>query len=216
MPPAGPPRDSQSSIRTSQPTPIIVPNPKVKYSTVLRLPCSRSRCAIRARTITAARSNDPVCGRTRRPQSAQSCARRTPPLRGGNARDDRRWGGLTSLPSLRALRSTTRFHRMTVVKLRVMTHQPRASFQSPRFAQPATFMRLPHVEDPHGLDVAIVGVPYDGGTSYRPGARLGPREIRSQSSLIRSYSYFLKVAPFDRLNVADSGDIDAPPVSIEK
>jgi agmatinase len=97
-----------------------------------------------------------------------------------------------------------------------MTHQPRASFKSPRFAQPATFMRLPHVEDPRGLDVAIVGVPYDGGTSYRPGARLGPREIRSQSSLIRSYSYFQKVAPFDRLNVADVGDVDAPPVSIEK
>jgi agmatinase len=97
-----------------------------------------------------------------------------------------------------------------------MTHQPRASFQSPRFAQPATFMRLPHVEEPRGLDVAIVGVPYDGGTSYRPGARLGPREIRAQSSLIRSYSYFLKVAPFDRLNVADVGDIDAPPVSIDK
>ena len=97
-----------------------------------------------------------------------------------------------------------------------MTHQPRASFKSPRFAQPATFMRLPHVEDPRGLDVAIGGVPYDGGTSYRPGARLGPREIRSQSSLIRSYSYFQKVAPFDRLNVADVGDVDAPPVSIEK
>jgi len=97
-----------------------------------------------------------------------------------------------------------------------MTYQPRASFQSPRFAQPATFMRLPHVEDPHGLDVAIVGVPYDGGTSYRPGSRLGPREIRAQSSLIRSYSYFQKVAPFDRLNVADAGDVDAPPVSIEK
>jgi agmatinase len=97
-----------------------------------------------------------------------------------------------------------------------MGHQPRASFQSPRFSQPATFMRLPHVEDPRGLDVAIVGVPYDGGTSYRPGARLGPREIRSQSSLIRSYSYFQKVAPFDLLNVADVGDVDAPPVSIEQ
>jgi len=97
-----------------------------------------------------------------------------------------------------------------------MTHQPRASFTSPRFAQPATFMRLPFVEEPSGLDVAIVGVPYDGGTSYRPGARLGPREIRNQSSLIRTYSYFQKVAPFDRLNVADVGDIDAPPVSIEK
>src|SRR4029453_7284525 len=97
-----------------------------------------------------------------------------------------------------------------------MGNQPRASFQSPRFAQPATFMRLPLVEDAHGLDVALVGVPFDGGTSYRPGARLAPREIRAQSSLIRSYSYFQKVAPFDRLNVADVGDIDAPPVSIEK
>ena len=77
-------------------------------------------------------------------------------------------------------------------------------------------MRLPFVEDPRGLDVAIVGVPFDGGTSYRPGARLGPREIRTQSSLIRPYSYFQKVAPFDRLNVADVGDVDAPPVSIEK
>jgi agmatinase len=94
-------------------------------------------------------------------------------------------------------------------------HQPRASFQSPRFAQPATFMRLPHVDDPRGLDVAIVGVPYDGGTSYRPGARLGPREVRAQSSLIRTYSYFQKIAPFDCLNVADVGDVDAPPVSIE-
>jgi agmatinase len=97
-----------------------------------------------------------------------------------------------------------------------MTHQPRASFQSPRFAQPATFMRLPHVDDPAGLDVAIIGVPYDGGTSYRPGARLGPREIRNQSSLIRGYNFFQKVSPFDRLNVADAGDVDAPPVGIEQ
>jgi len=97
-----------------------------------------------------------------------------------------------------------------------MTHQPRPPFQSPRFAQPATFMRLPHVTDPKGLDVAIVGVPFDGGTSYRPGSRYGPREIRNQSSLIRPYGFFQKVSPFDRLNVADAGDIDAAPVSIEK
>jgi agmatinase len=77
-------------------------------------------------------------------------------------------------------------------------------------------MRLPHVTDPAGLDVAIVGVPFDGGTSYRTGSRYGPREIRNQSSLIRSYNFFQKVSPFDRLNVADVGDIDAPPVSIEK
>jgi agmatinase len=93
---------------------------------------------------------------------------------------------------------------------------PRESFKSPRFAQPATFMRLPYLPDPSGLDVAIVGVPFDGGTSYRTGARLGPREIRAQSSLIRPYSYFQKVAPFDRLRIADVGDVDAPPTSIEK
>ena len=97
-----------------------------------------------------------------------------------------------------------------------MSSLQRDSSKSPRFAQPATFMRLPHQTDLTGVDAAILGVPFDGGTSYRPGARLGPREIRSQSSLIRSYSYFQKVAPFDRLNVADLGDIDAPPVSIEK
>jgi agmatinase len=77
-------------------------------------------------------------------------------------------------------------------------------------------MRLPHVTDLAGLDVAIVGVPYDGGASYRSGTRLGPREIRNQSSLIRTYHYFQKVAPFEVLNVADVGDVDVPPVGIEK
>jgi agmatinase len=92
----------------------------------------------------------------------------------------------------------------------------RDSSTSPRFAQPATFMRLPHQEDLTGVDVAILGVPFDSGTSYRSGARLGPREIRSQSSLIRPYSIFQKVSPFERLTVVDAGDVDAPPVGIEK
>ena len=93
---------------------------------------------------------------------------------------------------------------------------PRSSFESPRFAQPATFMRLPHREDLAGVDVAIVGVPYDGGTSYRVGSRHGPRAIRDQSSLIRTYSYFQDVAPFDRMTVVDAGDVDVPPVGIEQ
>ncbi len=97
-----------------------------------------------------------------------------------------------------------------------MPFQPRDAFSSPRFAQPSTFMRLPYAVDPSGLDVAILGVPFDGGTSYRPGARLAPREIRAQSSLIRPYNYFQKVAPFERLRVADAGDVDASPVSLEK
>src|SRR5262245_17518745 len=89
------------------------------------------------------------------------------------------------------------------------------SRKSPRFAQPATFMRLPHQTDLAGVDVAILGVPFDSGTSYRSGARMGPREIRAQSSLIRLYSYFLKVSPFETLTVVDAGDVDAPPVGIE-
>jgi agmatinase len=77
-------------------------------------------------------------------------------------------------------------------------------------------MRMPHRTDLKGVDVALLGVPFDSGTSYRPGARLGPREIRAQSSLIRPYSYFQKVAPFDRLSVVDAGDVDVPPVGIEQ
>src|SRR5687768_18066643 len=94
--------------------------------------------------------------------------------------------------------------------------QQRKSSKSPRFAQPATFMPLPHQTELAGVDVAILGVPFDSGTSYRPGARLGPREIRAQSSLIRPYSLFQKVSPFEQLAIVDAGDVDAPPVGIEK
>ncbi len=77
-------------------------------------------------------------------------------------------------------------------------------------------MRLPHVRDPERLDVALVGIPYDGGTSYRPGARFGPRAIRDQSSLIRPWHPVLEVAPFEILRVADYGDVDIAPISIER
>jgi len=96
-----------------------------------------------------------------------------------------------------------------------MSSSQRDSRQSPRFAQPPTFMRLPHQTDLTGIDVAILGIPFDSGTSYRPGARMAPREIRAQSSLIRPYSYFQKVSPFERLTIVDAGDVDAPPVGIE-
>lgn len=93
--------------------------------------------------------------------------------------------------------------------------RPRDAFRSPRFGQPATFMLLPHRRDPAGLDVALLGIPYDGGTSYRPGARHGPRHIREQSSLIRPWNPVLGVSPFERLRVADYGDVDVVPISIE-
>src|SRR5262252_1270951 len=93
--------------------------------------------------------------------------------------------------------------------------RPRDPFRSPRFGQPASFMLLPYRRDPAGLDVALLGIPYDGGTSYRPGARHGPRHIREQSSMIRPWNPVLQVSPFERLRVADYGDVDVVPISIE-
>ena len=93
---------------------------------------------------------------------------------------------------------------------------PRDPFVSPRFGQIATFMLLPAADSPAGLDVALLGVPYDGGVSYRTGARFGPRAVREQSSLIRPWNPVLKVHPFDRLRVADCGDVDVVPISIER
>ena len=92
---------------------------------------------------------------------------------------------------------------------------PRDPFVSPRFGQVATFMLLPMAPSPVGLDVAVLGIPFDGGVSYRPGARFGPRAVRDQSSLIRPWNPVLKVHPFEQLRVADCGDVDVVPVSIE-
>ena len=96
------------------------------------------------------------------------------------------------------------------------TSGPRDAFVSPRFGQVATLMLLPVVASAKGLDVALLGIPYDGGTSYRTGARFGPRAVREQSSLIRPWNPVLKVHPFERLRVADCGDVDVVPISIER
>ncbi|MEK7714381.1 MAG: arginase family protein, partial [candidate division NC10 bacterium] len=77
-------------------------------------------------------------------------------------------------------------------------------------------MLLPIAASAEGLDVALLGIPYDGGSSYRTGARFGPRAVREQSSLIRPWHPVLKVHPFERLRVADCGDVDVAPISIER
>ncbi len=77
----------------------------------------------------------------------------------------------------------------------------------PRFGGIATFMRLPGTTEPADLDVAVVGVPFDLGTSNRPGARFGPRGIRSESVLIRPYNMATRAAPFDSLRIDDIGDV---------
>jgi len=79
----------------------------------------------------------------------------------------------------------------------------------------ATFMRLPHIPDPSELDVALLGIPFDGGTTYRPGTRFGPRRIREQSVQIRPWNPVLHVNPFQKCRVADFGDFSVNPLSIE-
>jgi len=93
---------------------------------------------------------------------------------------------------------------------------PIDALEFPRFAGVPTFMRLPHITDASRLDVALVGVPFDCGTTYRPGARFGPRNIRVQSAMIRPYNPVLEVSPFDCLRIADYGDLSVNPLSIEE
>ena len=86
-------------------------------------------------------------------------------------------------------------------------NQPLSGNDMPRFASSTTFMRLPLVEVTDELDVAFVGIPIDIGTSHRPGTRFGPRQIRSESAMLRPYNMWTKAAPFDELQVADIGDV---------
>jgi guanidinobutyrase len=95
-------------------------------------------------------------------------------------------------------------------------NQPLGGNEMPRFGGIATMMRLPHVPDAAGLDVAFVGVPFDIGTSNRAGARFGPRQIRTESCLIRPYNMATRAAPFDSLQVADIGDVAINTFNLEK
>jgi agmatinase len=91
---------------------------------------------------------------------------------------------------------------------------PIDAFKVPRFAGPSTFARLPTLDEVGTTDIAVVGVPFDSGVTYRPGARFGPSAIRAASKLIRPYHPGLQVAPFDAQQVADAGDIPVTPFNI--
>ncbi len=86
-------------------------------------------------------------------------------------------------------------------------NQPLGGNEMPRFAGIASMFRLPIVKDAAGLDVAIIGVPLDIGTSNRVGTRYGPRQIRTESVLVRPYSMATGAAPFDSFQIADTGDV---------
>ncbi len=86
----------------------------------------------------------------------------------------------------------------------------------PRFAGPPTFALLPRRDEVTRCDVAVVGVPFDSGTSYRPGARFGPAAVRQGSRLLRPWHPGLQVAPFGVQQVADAGDIACNPFDIKE
>jgi agmatinase len=86
----------------------------------------------------------------------------------------------------------------------------------PRYAGLTTFARLPRLEDVQDYDVAVVGVPFDSGVTYRPGARFGPAHIRQASRLLRPYNPALDAQPFRDAQIVDAGDIAANPFDIEE
>ena len=97
--------------------------------------------------------------------------------------------------------------------------KPVSGFDLPRFAGVPTFMRLPHVplEAPKikEVDIGIIGVPWDSGTTNRPGPRHGPRQLRDASTMIRAQHPVLGVRHYEKLNCADLGDVSINPADIE-
>jgi agmatinase len=95
-------------------------------------------------------------------------------------------------------------------------HQPPDALAAPRFTGPRTYARLPHVTELSDADCAVFGMPWDGGTSFRSGARFGPEAIRSASGMIRTYNPVQKAQVFGALSVIDYGDAPTAPGYIEE
>jgi guanidinopropionase len=95
-------------------------------------------------------------------------------------------------------------------------YEPVDSGVTPRFAGHSTFMRLPVASDPREVDIAIVGVPWDGGTTNRPGPRHGPRQVREMSSLIKRVHSVSRISPYELCRVADLGDAPVNPIDLDR
>jgi guanidinobutyrase len=95
-------------------------------------------------------------------------------------------------------------------------NQPLGGNEMPRFGGPATMMRLPAQATAAGLDACFIGIPMDIGTSNRPGTRLGPRQIRDESRMMRPYNMATGAAPFERMQVADIGDVPINTFDLKK
>jgi len=96
-------------------------------------------------------------------------------------------------------------------------NQPAAGLVVPRFGGIATFMRLPHVplDEAKDIEIGLVGIPWDGGTTNRPGPRHAPRQMRDQSSMVRRVHQSTHIAPYDLANIADLGDCPVNPASVD-
>ncbi|MDD9939473.1 MAG: agmatinase [Myxococcales bacterium] len=94
--------------------------------------------------------------------------------------------------------------------------RPASTRVSPRFAGVPTFLRLPQHDDPADVDVLICGAPFDGGTTYRPGARFGPRGVRTASALTRGFHPDTRVDVFSALRCADGGDVGCIPMDLDR
>ena len=93
---------------------------------------------------------------------------------------------------------------------------PIDSSKVPRYAGPASFAKLPRLDQVERADIVVAGVPFDTGVSYRSGARFGPTHVREASRLLRPYNPALDVSPFELTQVADAGDIVANPFNINE
>jgi len=101
------------------------------------------------------------------------------------------------------------------------SYKPVSGFVLPRFAGIATFMRLPHVPledlaEAGDVDIGLIGVPWDGGTTNRAGARHGPRQIRDLSTMVRNVHHVSGISPFALANCADLGDTPSNPIDLHE
>jgi agmatinase len=97
-----------------------------------------------------------------------------------------------------------------------MVYEPWDALKAPRFTGPRTYARLPYVNDLDGVEAAVYGVPWDGGASFRGGARFGPEGVRSASAMIRTYNPVQRVQVFGVLSTIDYGDAPTAPGYLEE
>jgi agmatinase len=97
-----------------------------------------------------------------------------------------------------------------------MVYEPWDALKAPRFTGPRTYARLPYINDLDGVEAAVYGVPWDGGASFRGGARFGPEGVRSASAMIRTYNPVQRVQVFGVLSTIDYGDAPTAPGYLEE